>query len=58
MGVEKVSIGSIPAYEIGDKAAPAVIVLQVVSTQWHLAHISLVLRQITLEAIEFRNGGA
>ncbi|KAL3156951.1 hypothetical protein ABBQ38_001210 [Trebouxia sp. C0009 RCD-2024] len=28
MGMEKVDIGSIPAYEIGNKTAPAVIVLQ------------------------------
>ena len=30
MGVEKITIGSnIPAYEVGEKIAPAVIVLQV-----------------------------
>lgn len=29
MGVEKITIGSIPAYEVGEKSAPAVIVLQV-----------------------------
>lgn len=29
MGVDKITIGSIPAYEIGEKTAPAVIVLQV-----------------------------
>lgn len=30
MGVEKIMIGSnIPAYEVGEKSAPAVIVLQV-----------------------------
>ncbi len=30
MGVEKITIGSnIPAYEVGEKTAPAVIVLQV-----------------------------
>ena len=30
MGVEKITIGeNIPAYEIGDKTAPAVIVIQV-----------------------------
>lgn len=28
MGVEKITIGSIPAYEVGEKSAPAVIVLQ------------------------------
>ena len=29
MGVDKITIGSIPAYEIGEKTAPAVFVLQV-----------------------------
>lgn len=29
MEIEKITIGSLPAYEIGNKTAPAVIVLQV-----------------------------
>lgn len=35
MGVEKITIGSnIPAYEVGEKSAPAVIVLQVGVFDW------------------------
>ena len=35
MSVKKIDIGSIPAYEIGEKTAPAVIVLQVaVASHW------------------------
>ena len=58
MSVDKITIGAIPAYEIGEKTAPAVIVLQVGFEYFTESHIHRLFLYINVDAIIFRNGGA
>lgn len=55
MGMEKVDIGSIPAYEIGNKTAPAVIVLQVCFALY--ATYTLTFSHKSAHNLLSRNGG-